>query len=71
MPVSSVKDVPGNAVDEVSRSFRDVDRAVRVVQERQSDGRWTILAELPVGAALAAAAPGMLVVAAHGRDRRA
>jgi hypothetical protein len=74
MPVSSVSDVAPEAVDNVSRSFRVNDGAIRVVQELQPNGRWTVRAELPAGAigrSGRSVSPGMLVVATHPRDRQA
>lgn len=72
MPVSSVSNVPPEGVDNVSRSFRVNDGATRVVQELQPNGRWTVRAELPVGAAGGpgrSVSSGMLVVIARPRDR--
>jgi hypothetical protein len=47
MRTETIENVPPGRVDEVSRSFRERDNAVRVCQERQNDGNWRIVAELP------------------------
>ena len=68
MPVETITDVPATEVDRVSRDFRVLSHASKLLQERQSDNRWTIRAEVP---AVAGAAPGMLVTGIRTQDRQA
>jgi hypothetical protein len=68
MPVETITDVPASDVDRVSRDFRVLSHATKLLQERQSNNRWTIRAEVP-GAT--DAAPGMLVTGVRSQDRQA
>lgn len=68
MPVETITNLPAADVDRVSRDFRVLSNASKLLQERQPDNRWTVRAEVP---AAAGAAPGMLVTGVRPQDRQA
>lgn len=66
MPISSRRDVPSDQVDDFCRFARDTSGATTVVQELQSDGKWTVSVENPKTGVV-----GMIVVSIHPRNRAA